>query len=119
MSRSPKTEPTENADRQIANMVRLMSEAPIGDGQSMWHSIASHLYNHGYRRRGIRTTATSVNNEAAGRVSTGRAAELLGVTSQTVREYIRTGRIAGYRVGPRNYSIPMSEIERFLEVSRG
>lgn len=47
-------------------------------------------------------------------LSTGAAGKRCGITGQTIREYIRTGRIRGYRVGPRNYRIPIVEIERFL-----
>lgn len=54
-------------------------------------------------------TATLENS-----LSTGAAAKQCGLTGQTIREYIRTGRIRGYRVGPRNYRIPQQEVQRFL-----
>lgn len=47
-------------------------------------------------------------------LSTGAAAKRCGITGQTIRDYIRTGRIKGYRIGPRNYRIPLAEVERLL-----
>jgi len=59
---------------------------------------------------GVPASAGALENS----LSTGAAARQFGVTRQTIGEYIRSGRIHGYRVGPRNYRIPILEIERFL-----
>jgi excisionase family DNA binding protein len=50
-------------------------------------------------------------------LTTGAAAKPLGVTSETVRRWVRNGYIEGYRVGPRNYLVPRSEVERLLAQS--
>lgn len=59
---------------------------------------------------GVPATAGTLENS----LSTGAAAKQCGITGQTIREYIRTGRIRGYRVGPRNYRIPAPEVACFL-----
>ncbi len=47
-------------------------------------------------------------------LSTGAAGKHLNVTAQTVGKWIRSGYIRGYRVGPRNYIVPRSEVDRVL-----
>lgn len=61
---------------------------------------------------GVPANTPSVSLENS--LSTGAVAKRCGVTSQTIRDYIRSGRIKGYRIGPRNYRIPLSEVERIL-----
>ena len=48
-------------------------------------------------------------------LSTAEAAEFIGVSPRTIRHYIATGVLTGYRVGPRILRIPLSEVEALLE----
>jgi excisionase family DNA binding protein len=61
---------------------------------------------------GVPANTPSISLENS--LSTGAAAKRCGITGQTIRDYIRTGRIRGYRLGPRNYRIPLSEVNRLL-----
>ena len=47
-------------------------------------------------------------------VTTTQAAELLGVSSRTIRRYIADGTLSGYRVGPRNLRVALAEVEALL-----
>lgn len=43
-----------------------------------------------------------------------KAAKTLGCSTKTVRRYISTGRLAGYRMGPRLLRVDMNEVEALL-----
>ena len=47
-----------------------------------------------------------------------QAAHYLGVSYRTVLNYIHDGRIGAARLGPRNFRVPSSEVERLLEPIR-
>jgi excisionase family DNA binding protein len=47
-------------------------------------------------------------------ISLGDAAALLGVHARTVRRYITSGRIQGYRVGPRLVKIDAADIDKLM-----
>lgn len=47
-------------------------------------------------------------------VSLADAAELAGVCTKTVRRWISSGNIAGYRVGPRLIRVDLAEVERMM-----
>jgi excisionase family DNA binding protein len=42
------------------------------------------------------------------------AAELLGVSMQTVRNLIHSGQLSAYRLSPKRFMIPVSSIQAFL-----
>ena len=42
------------------------------------------------------------------------AAEIAGVSTKTIRRYIATGRITGYRVGPRMIRVNIDELQDIL-----
>lgn len=42
--------------------------------------------------------------------SVAQAADLLGVSTQTVRRYIEQGRLSAYRIGPRIVKINLDEL---------
>jgi excisionase family DNA binding protein len=44
-------------------------------------------------------------------ISTEEAADFLGVSKKTVRRWIDTGRLTGYRVGPRYIRVDLNEVE--------
>ncbi|MGH2891107.1 MAG: helix-turn-helix domain-containing protein [Solirubrobacteraceae bacterium] len=52
----------------------------------------------------------ALNNEQL--LTAAQAAEALSATSQTVRNWIRSGRLDAVRIGARFY-VPMAEVERF------
>jgi len=43
------------------------------------------------------------------------AAHLLGVSTESVRNWARDGRIVSRRVGPRKYQVEMESLRKFLE----
>jgi excisionase family DNA binding protein len=52
-----------------------------------------------------------------GVVSTQQAAEIMGLHIQTIREYLRAGRIKAQRIG-RVYVIDERDLRRFMAVER-
>ncbi len=48
------------------------------------------------------------------RLSTGQAAERLGVARGTILNWIKSGHIKAVRVGPKVYKIDIKEVERLL-----
>jgi excisionase family DNA binding protein len=42
------------------------------------------------------------------------AAEYANVSSRTIRRYIRTGRLTGYRVGPRLVKVELSDVDALM-----
>ncbi len=42
------------------------------------------------------------------------AAEYAGVSTKTVRRYIASGRLTGYRIGPRLIKIDLAEVDALL-----
>jgi excisionase family DNA binding protein len=101
----------EDADKEIAKLVRDMSAAPMGNGLGMWEAIATHLHSKGYRKQEVHKEPPGV---LEGSLTTGAAAKRCGITGQTMREWIAAGQVKGYRIGPRNYRVPLSEVERIL-----
>lgn len=47
-------------------------------------------------------------------VSIAEAAEYLGVSTKTIRRYIATGRLTGYRTGPRLLRVDQNELDTLL-----
>lgn len=47
-------------------------------------------------------------------VSIAEAAEYLGVTTRSIREWITEGRLPAYRVGPKVIRIKMADLEKQL-----
>lgn len=56
---------------------------------------------------------------ATRRLGLNEAAEHLGVNPRTIRRYIASGRLTGYRVGPRLIKIDLDELESLLTPIRG
>ena len=54
----------------------------------------------------------ALNNEQL--LTAAQAAEALSATSQTIRNWIRSGRLSAVRIGARFY-VPAAEVERFRE----
>jgi excisionase family DNA binding protein len=50
-----------------------------------------------------------------GHVTTGRAARALGVTPNTVKSWIRRGKLRALRLPSGHYRVPIPELERLLE----
>ena len=48
-------------------------------------------------------------------LSTGKVGKRLGVCPQTIRNYLRAGKIQGRRLPSGEWRIPISEIEKLLE----
>lgn len=54
-------------------------------------------------------------NESQRRLSSlAEAAEAYGVSVKTIRRYISTGRVTGYRFGPRMLRVDMAELDAML-----
>ncbi|WP_446224005.1 excisionase family DNA-binding protein [Nocardia sp. IBHARD005] len=51
-----------------------------------------------------------------GLVSTKQAGEMIGVTPQTIRNWIHAGRLTGFRVGPQRFRIDAEELPKAVEV---
>lgn len=51
-------------------------------------------------------------------VRIGEAAKYLGVSTKTVRNWISSGRVPGYRVGGRIIRIKKSELDRLIQGDR-
>lgn len=51
-------------------------------------------------------------------LTTTRAGELLGVTGQTIKNWVREGQLAGYRIGGR-VVIPRQAVEAYVRRARG
>ncbi|MCM6776443.1 helix-turn-helix domain-containing protein [Nocardia sp. CDC159] len=51
---------------------------------------------------------------AADYVTTGQAGKRIGVTSQTIRTWIKAGLLTGYRVGPRNLKVNPAELDALV-----
>ena len=47
-------------------------------------------------------------------ISLADAAEYLGVSTKTIRRYIASGRLTGYRTGPRLLRVDMTELDALL-----
>jgi excisionase family DNA binding protein len=63
-------------------------------------------------------TDTTTTTTTTGLLSTLEAARRLGVSDQTVRRWIRAGRIAALRVGERTFGVPPREVERVRALPR-
>jgi excisionase family DNA binding protein len=51
-------------------------------------------------------------------LTTGQVAEVLSCTASHVRRLVREKRLAGVKIGVREYRIPSAALERFLERER-
>ena len=52
---------------------------------------------------------------ATRRVGITEAAEYLGVNPRTIRRYVESGRISGYRVGPRLIKVDLDDIDALIQ----
>lgn len=55
---------------------------------------------------------TTVTNPQFATLAT--AAEVAGVSTKTIRRYISSGRITGYRMGPRMIRVDIRELQQLL-----
>lgn len=53
-------------------------------------------------------------NKSSRLVSLPQAAEMLGVTTRTLRRYIADGRLSAYRLGPRMLRVDLDELDALL-----
>ncbi|MFJ4656234.1 excisionase family DNA-binding protein [Nocardia sp. NPDC088792] len=51
-----------------------------------------------------------------GLVSTKQAGEMIGVSPQTIRNWIHAGRLTGFRVGPQRFRLDAEELPKAVEV---
>ena len=58
---------------------------------------------------------TATPNKAVRRLeSISEAADYLGVSTKTIRRYIASGRLTGYRAGPRLIRVDLNELDAVL-----
>lgn len=49
-------------------------------------------------------------------ISTKQAGEMIGVSAQTIRNWIHSGLVTGFRVGPRRFRLDADELPKAVEV---
>jgi excisionase family DNA binding protein len=65
--------------------------------------------------RGVAAVTRTAHTQPSRRLeSLANAADYAGVTTRTMRRYIASGRLIGYRVGPRLIRIDLDELEAML-----
>jgi excisionase family DNA binding protein len=47
------------------------------------------------------------------------AAEILGVHQETVRQWLRSGKLGGVKAGPRLWRVRESDLQKFLQTKPG
>lgn len=63
---------------------------------------------------GVATVSKTSQSRPSRLESLANAADYAGVTTRTMRRYIASGRLIGYRVGPRLIRIDLDELEAML-----
>jgi excisionase family DNA binding protein len=110
--------PDDVADEYVASVVNQVSEWAAANGHAAlvrdWTPAASRLQARRYLAEAIATTAI----EPDGPLTANDVAEQLGVTSETVIEWIKAGQLKGANVGKGmqrgRYRILPSDLDAFL-----